>query len=138
MRPGLNSQSTQVFDLTHTDVPAKVLQECHGDLAIIGSPVYAGRLPGTMTSRFELIKGYATPAVIVVVYGNRAYEDALLELNDLVSGAGFTPIAAAAFIGEHSYATKEFPIAVGRLDEEDLKKARAFGETVRKKNRNAG
>lgn len=130
---GVNSQSIRVFDLTYPDDRVKTSQECHGDLAIIGVPVYAGRLPGTMTSRFKLIKGHGTPAVIVVVYGNRAYEDALLELHDLAVQAGFIPVALAAFVAEHSYATEEFPIAVGRPDHEDLKKARDLGETIRKK-----
>ena len=41
-----------------------------------------------------------TPAVLVVVYGNRAYDDALLELSDIATGAGFVPLAAGAFVGE--------------------------------------
>ena len=57
------------------------------------------------------IKADQTPAVIVVVYGNRAFEDALLELFQLVKEAGFIPVAAGAFIGEHSYSTAATPIA---------------------------
>ena len=130
---GINSQSTRIYDLTYPADPVNEPQECHCDLAVIGAPVYAGRLPGTMTSRFELIKGHGTPAVLVVVYGNRAYDDALLELHDLAVSAGYLPVAAAAFVAEHSFATSEFPIAVGRPDPEDLEKAKAFGETVKEK-----
>ncbi len=130
---GVNSLSTRIFDLTYPDTPATPPQECRGDLAIIGAPVYAGRLPGTMTSRFDCVKGHGTPAVIVAVYGNRAYEDALLELYDLAVQAGFIPVASAAFVAEHSFASGEFPVAVGRPDKDDLKKAHAFGETVREK-----
>ncbi len=130
---GLNSESTRILDLTYPDVSVKVPEGCRSDLAVIGAPVYAGRLPGTMTSRFNFVKGGGTPAVIVVVYGNRAYEDALLELYELALQAGFIPIAAAAFVAEHSFASVEFPVAVGRPDKDDLKKARAFGETVREK-----
>jgi len=130
---GIHADGIRHHDLTYPSASVKQPHSCGCDLAIIGAPVYAGRLPETMISRFKPVKGHATPAVIVVVYGNRACEDALLELQDLVSGAGFIPVAAAAFIGEHSYATKEFPIAAGRPDLEDIQKAGAFGAMVREK-----
>jgi ferredoxin len=79
------------------------------------------------------LKADKTPAAITVVYGNRAYEDALLELSDLVKEVGFIPVAAGAFIGEHSYSTTANPIAEGRPDTEDLIQARDFGAMVSKK-----
>ena len=77
------------------------------------------------------VKGDGTPAVLVVVYGNREFEDALIELRDLMVEQGFRPVAGAAFIGEHSFSNDATPIALGRPDAEDLVKARAFGEEVR-------
>ena len=68
-------------------------------LTLIGAPVYAGRIPDTAVQRLKRLKADKTPAVIVVVYGNRAYEDALLELSTIVRETGFIPIAAGAFIG---------------------------------------
>ena len=82
--------------------------------------MYGGRLPADAVKRLSNLKGHNTPAVIVVVYGNREYEDALLELNDLAIEAGFKPVAAGAFIGEHSYSNKDSPIAHGRPDEKDI------------------
>ena len=70
---------------------------------------------------------------MVVVYGNREYEDALLELKNLAIEQGFSRVAAGAFIGEHSYSRDSTPIAVGRPDEADLNKAKEFGERVLKK-----
>ncbi|HEX9022231.1 MAG TPA: 4Fe-4S binding protein [Geobacteraceae bacterium] len=93
--------------------------------------MYAGRLPAAMLSRFRRLQGNGVPAVIVVVYGNRAHEDALLELRDLALEAGFRPIAAGAFVGEHSFSTDAVPIAAGRPDGEDMAKARSFGEMIR-------
>lgn len=130
---GLRVANVQSIDLTPPHPETQRLPDVANDLAIIGSPVYAGRLPATMLSRIQRIEGNGAPAVIVVVYGNRAYEDALLELRDLALGAGFKPIAAAAFIGEHSYSTHSMPIAAGRPDADDLGKARAFGEMIREK-----
>jgi hypothetical protein len=56
------------------------------------------------------------PAVVVAVYGNREYEDALLELKIFAEAAGFRPIAAGVFLGEHSFSTQDMPIAAGRPD----------------------
>ncbi|MEN6474513.1 MAG: 4Fe-4S binding protein [Syntrophaceae bacterium] len=100
---------------------------------IIGVPVYGGRVPVTAAQRLKRLKADKIPAAIVVVYGNRAYEDALLELSALVREVGFIPVAAGAFIGEHSYSTTTTPIAVGRPDALDLIQARDFGAMIREK-----
>ncbi len=79
------------------------------------------------------MRGNETPAVVIAVYGNREYEDALLELRDIAVDAGFVPVAAAAFIGEHSFSSVAEPIAYGRPDTADLRTARAFGQSIREK-----
>ncbi len=107
----------------------------HDGLAVIGSPVYGGRIPIDMISRLRRLKGNGIPAAVVVLYGNRAYEDALLELRDLALETGFRPVAAGAFIGEHSYSTDRTPIAAGRPDAEDLRKATELGQLIREKMR---
>jgi ferredoxin len=130
---GVHIDTVEHIDLTSPDPKKRKIYEMHEELTIIGSPVYGGRLPFDMISRLQRFKGNDTPAVIVVVYGNRAYEDALLELRDLALGSGFHPIAAGAFIGEHSYSNNDTPIAVGRPDTEDLRKAKEFGEKIHEK-----
>lgn len=136
------AQGVQIATVEHVDVtlPEARMQKPvkgRGALAIIGSPVYGGRLPTVAISRFRNLKGNGAPAIIVVVYGNRAYEDALLELWDVALEAGFKPIAAGAFIGEHSFSTNDTPIAAGRPDLEDLGKATAFGKMIREKMQNS-
>ncbi len=130
---GVQIVQVEQVDLTRPAANMPKFVEMHDELAIIGSPVYAGRLPADAISRFRRLKGNGAPAVIVVVYGNRAYEDALLELRDLVLELGFKPIAAGAFIGEHSYSNSVTPVAVGRPDTEDLIRAREFGRMIREK-----
>jgi ferredoxin/menaquinone-dependent protoporphyrinogen IX oxidase len=103
------------------------------EFAIIATPVYGGRAPATAAERLRRLEGVATPAAVVAVYGNRAYEDALLELRNFAAEMGFRPVAAAVFIGEHSYDTPETPIATGRPDEEDLMKAMEFGAKIKAK-----
>lgn len=102
----------------------------NSSLTIIGLPVYAGRLPITVIEALKKLKSNQSPVVIVVVYGNRAYEDSLLELKEIVSNCGFNIIAGAAFIGEHSFSTNQKPIAQNRPDKQDLEKCREFAHMV--------
>ena len=130
---GLQASTEQYYDLTPPIACVQAQQEFTQDVAIIGAPVYAGRLPSIMLSRFRRIEGNGRPAAIVVVYGNRAYEDALIELRDLALDVGFRPVAVGAFIGEHSYSTSDLPIAEGRPDAADLLTAHDFGKAIRDK-----
>jgi ferredoxin len=125
---GMPIEAVENFDLTPPEAEARSPVEISSDLAILGVPVYAGRVPSVAVKRFRRLRASGTPALIVAVYGNREFEDALLELKNLAIERGFKPIAAAAFIAEHSYSTEETPIAVGRPDEEDLDKAGLFGK----------
>ncbi len=133
----------EYIDLTPPSARTQQFKEFNDELAIISVPVYAGRVPTEAAYRIRRLSGknepYGAkrvnkiPAVIVVTYGNRAYEDALRELGDIVSEVGFKPIAAAAFIGEHSFSVPEKPTAHGRPDIEDLAKAEEFGEKIKEK-----
>ena len=87
------------------------------DIVVFGAPVYSGRIYLGAYDRFAGLRGSSTPCIITVTYGNRDYDDALLELYDLVTKQGFLPFAAAALIGEHTYGK----IAVGRPTAEDLR-----------------
>ena len=101
---------------------------------ILTIPVYGGHMPKTAAERFD--KAHSSnndPAIIVAVYGNRAFENALTDLEAFVRERGFNPVAAAAFPCEHSYSNSETPIAAGRPDDTDLKAAGEFGRLVREK-----
>ena len=128
---GLSADSVMHFDLTLPDMNRSAIPEMKEDeLLIIGMPVYAGRVPELAVPRFHKLKSGGNPAVLVVVYGNREYEDALLELSDLVKAAGFVPIAGGAFIGEHSFSARSTPLSEGRPDASDLRRAREFGVSI--------
>ncbi|MEI3168124.1 MAG: hypothetical protein V8S58_09405 [Lachnospiraceae bacterium] len=100
------------------------------ELAVVGVPVYGGRVPETARERLQKLHGKRTPAVLIVTYGNRAYEDALLELSDILKEQGFIPAAAAAVVTEHNIA---HVYGAGRPDEKDKKEMTAFAEAVREK-----
>lgn len=99
-----------------------------GDIALFAAPVYAGRIPAVAAEKFRSIKGDGQKCVAVVVYGNRDYDDALVELCDLVTENGFQVVAAAAFVAQHSIFTQ---VASGRPDVEDMRKIAEFCGSVR-------
>lgn len=102
-------------------------------LTVIAAPVYGGRVAPVALKRLKRLKGNNAPAILIAVYGNRNYEDALIELRDTAVELGFTPLSAGAFIGEHSYSTTNMPIAAGRPDASDLQIAFQFGQDSLKK-----
>lgn len=97
---------------------------CQNDIVVIGVPCYSGRVPDLATKYLSTIEGRAATAVLVCVYGNREFEDTLLELKNTCIKQGFRVISAGAFIARHSI----FPnIAQGRPNERDMATARRFG-----------
>lgn len=107
--------------------------EITNELTVIAAPVYGGRIAPMALKRIKRLKGNNAPAILIAVYGNRDYEDALVELRDVAIELGFTPLSAGAFIGEHSYSTASMPIAAGRPDASDLQIAFQFGQDSLKK-----
>jgi ferredoxin len=118
------------YDLTRSENREKHITFSDEDIVIVGVPVYAGRIPQILLPSFEKIQGKATKAIFIVLYGNRDYDDALLELKNRFEERGFIGIAAGAFIGEHSYTTK---VATDRPDQGDLAIAKAFGKEINSK-----
>lgn len=131
---GRNIECEIHHEINLTCAGEELLNEAgNGDLTIVGMPVYAGRIPKKTVDQLKCIRSADKPVVLVVVYGNRHYDDALLELKDIMTACGFNIIAAAAFIGEHSYSTKEFPVAAGRPDSRDLEIAADFSKEIQQK-----
>lgn len=100
------------------------------ELVILGFPVYGGRVPRNTAQIFDNLKGEDTPCVLAAVYGNRAYEGALLDLRAAASSRGFKPVAAVAAIAEHSVVPS---VAAGRPDEDDIKLLAEFGLRILKR-----
>ncbi|MBC8462960.1 4Fe-4S binding protein [Candidatus Bathyarchaeota archaeon] len=127
-----------VIDLTLPDAEIKSHSLARDELAIIAAPVYSGRIPQVAVNRIKTVKGDDTPAVLVAVYGNRAFDDALIELKDITEEFGFLAVAGSAFIGQHSFDSEETPIATGRPDRDDINKAKDFGAKVMEKIKGRG
>ena len=130
---GIAIEDVEHIQLTLPENAQQTVDPLSDELVIIGAPVYGGRLPADAVTRFKHLEANKTPAVLIVLYGNREFEDALLELKHLAIGLGFNPVAGGAFIGEHSFATEDIPIANGRPDGRDLQKAINFGAGIKAK-----
>ncbi len=114
--------------ITPHDLGSKLpLAAAEADVALIAAPVYGGRIPTLVAEKVQQLAGAGRKAVTVVVYGNRAYEDALLELNDCAEAAGFTVVASGAFIAEHSVSRV---VAAGRPDVQDIAELQAFAAEI--------
>lgn len=109
-----------------TEVPAMPA----GSVAVVAAPVYAGRIPTPMAEKLARADMKGVKVVTFAVYGGRAYEDALLELNDLCEKAGATILASAATIAAHVFVPD---LERGRPDEDDFDEIRDFGRRVCKK-----
>ncbi len=121
---------TAEYDITLPSDRVDDIKFVEDDLLIIGVPVYAGRVPDFLVEYFNKISGDNTKAIFIVVYGNRDYDDALLELLDIFKEKSFVGIAGGAFIGEHSYTAL---VANNRPDIIDLNIAASFGKTCKEK-----
>ncbi len=118
------------IDLTDSETVFSDISLEEGDLAVIAVPSYGGRVPQPAAERLAAIQGNGAKAVLLCVYGNRAYEDTLVELQDIAKQAGFRVIAAAAAIAEHSIARQ---FAAGRPDEQDREQLHTFAEKIQNK-----
>lgn len=100
------------------------------EIVYFGVPSYGGRVPSPAAERFRNMKGNKTPIVLVTAFGNRDYDDTLLELKDLAEEQGFVPVAAVAAVAEHSIMRQ---YAKGRPDRQDKEELAAFAEKIREK-----
>lgn len=95
------------------------------DAVVFGTPTYAGRVPNVLLKYLDTLAGNGAASIPVVTYGNRNFDDSLIELRDILADHGFRPFAAGAFVGEHSFSTV---LAAGRPDVDDLALARTLGK----------
>ena len=134
-RPGREATALRIEkapDINFTPPKAReqVYRFDEHDIIVFGVPVIAGRVPNVLLSFLNTLEGDGAMAVPVVLYGNRNFDDALIELRDILEEQGFYTVAAAAFIGEHSFSRK---LAAGRPDEKDMAVAENFAEQAAEK-----
>ena len=97
------------------------------DLCIVAVPAYGGRVPQAAAEKLRALQGDGAGAVLVSVFGNRAIDDTLIELQDILQDNGFRCLAAVEAVAEHSLARK---YGAGRPDAEDRQELEDFAERI--------
>lgn len=118
------------IDLTNPQQDFSTFSFTSEDLSIVAVPSYGGRVPAAAASRLKQLTGNGARAILIAVYGNRAYEDTLVELEDILTASGFFCIAGIAAIAEHSIMHQ---FAAGRPNESDAKDLDHFARKIRSK-----
>ena len=113
------------YDFTLPESREKVHTYGADDLLVIGTPVYAGRIPNKMLPFVQThFEGNGALAIPVAVFGNRNFDNGLIELRNELEAHGFHTIAGAGIPTEHVFSDK---LATGRPDADDLAQIHAFG-----------
>lgn len=112
---------------TQADCTASVQIEAE-DLCLVAVPVFEGRIPRPAAQRLKKLQGNGATAILMAVYGNRAIDDCLLEMRDVLTEQGFRCRAAMEAVAEHSI----FPIyGHGRPDDADKQELTAFAAAIK-------
>ncbi len=121
------SGTVQEIDLSDSETDFSKIRLSEEDLALIAVPSFGGRVPALAMQRLEKIQGKRALCAVVCVYGNRAYEDTLVELENGAEKSGFRVIAGVSAIAEHSIVHQ---YAAGRPDGQDEKELREFARKI--------
>ena len=97
------------------------------DLCLVAVPSYGGRIPSVVTDMFRNARVNGTKAILVAVFGNRAIDDTLLELQDVLEASGFVCIAGMEAVAEHSLMHQ---FGTGRPDQQDEKELLEFAVKI--------
>ena len=103
------------------------------DLCVFAVPSFGGRVPEVCRQRISEMIGCGAQAILIAVYGNRAYEDTLLELREILTDQNFRCIAAISAVAEHSIMHQ---FATGRPDERDYRQLTEFAQQIKNRLKN--
>ncbi len=107
---------TETIDLSDPKTDHTKCEIKKEDMVLIAMPSFGGRAPAPAIERLKRIDGNGANCALVCVYGNRAYEDTLAEMEDAAKACGFRVVSAIAAVAEHSIISK---YAAGRPDASD-------------------
>ena len=121
------NESTAKIDLSNPKIDFTKCAISKEDQVLIAMPSFGGRAPAVAIERLKKIAGHGAKCTLVCVYGNRAYEDTLAEMEDAAKESGFRVVAAVAAVAEHSIMPQ---YAAGRPDASDKKQLEQFAEQI--------
>ena len=123
-------QEVTSVDLTDAATDFSQIRLSQEDVCIIAVPSFGGRVPEVAAARLGKMTANGAKAILIAVYGNRAYEDTLLELKTILTHSGFRCAAAVAALAEHSIMHQ---FAQGRPNQKDLEKLTQFAGQIRQR-----
>lgn len=123
---GINPESEEIDLIKEPDKLMKVKFE-KADLCLVAVPSYGGRVPSVVADMFRNVKADGTKAILAVVFGNRAIDDTLLELQGVLEASGFACIAGMEAVAEHSLMHQ---FGTGRPDRQDEKELLEFAAKI--------
>lgn len=126
----ITQTNTAQIDLTDSRLDLSRCSLAEEDLVLLAMPSFGGLAPQLAIERLHLIKGGGAKCILAAVYGNRAYEDTLVQMEDAAEKAGFRVIAAIAAVAEHSIMPQ---YATGRPDREDCVHLSEFAKKINDK-----
>ena len=112
--------------------PDKILQTefSEDDICLIAVPSYGGRIPSVTVDKFQKLQAKGTKVILVAVFGNRAIDDTLVEMQDILENAGFVCVVGVEAVAEHSLMHQ---FGTGRPDQQDEKELIRFSEQIMQK-----
>jgi len=120
--------ASELAETVHeSNLAEKTVTSLSSDVVVVAAPVFAGRIPAIVSESIAKLNGRGKKAITAVVYGVRAYEDALLELNDVMERSGFQVIASAALVAQHSIVPE---VGAGRPDQADVADIQQYAKRI--------
>ncbi len=119
--------AAEIFDFTLPQARQSFPDIGQHDIVVFGMPTYAGRLPNLLIKYLDTIKGNGATTVAVVTFGNRNFDNSLIELRHILDTHGFCTVAAGAFACEHSFS---YTLGAGRPNRQDLAEICHFAQSI--------
>lgn len=119
----------EVVDLCEYEVRSQLgfKREFLNECVVFALPVYAGRVPNILLKSLSALKGNNTPAVILMTFGNRDFDDAPKELAILLERKGFSVMGIGVVAASHAFSDT---IAPNHPTQEDETLMRLLAEKV--------
>ena len=124
---GAWNETTVKIDLSDPKMDFSRCEIQKDDRVLIAMPSFGGRAPAVAIERLKRIAGNDARCTLVCVYGNRAYEDTLVEMEDAAKACGFRVVAAIAAVAQHSIIPQ---YAADRPDASDEKQLIQFARQI--------
>lgn len=121
------SENTIKIDLSDSKTDFSGCEIDKEDRVLIAMPSFGGRAPAVAIERLKKIAGNGAKCTLICVYGNRAYEDTLAEMEDASKECGFKVVAAVTAVAQHSIIPQ---YAKNRPDTSDEKQLKQFAQQI--------